>query len=120
VSASTRTDITWFGLFKSEERTVSFLEMWLKRREPGFQPSWQNMSTQTYFIGGGFSCGTAGTPDVYELATTLKLNGVLKVSDSEIADLVKVLRQGSADDRKKMIEAFSDDVLQKSDDVVKN
>jgi hypothetical protein len=115
VTASTRTDVTWFGLFTSHQRTVSFLENWLKQREPSFQPNWQFMSGQTYFVWGGRSCGYGGTPDAYELTYTLKLPGVQKMSDSQIAGLVETLRHGSAEARKQMIKSFSDEVLQKSD-----
>jgi len=115
VTASTRTDITWFGLFTSHQRTVSFLEKWLKQREPSFQPNWQHMSTQTYYIGGGFSCGYAGTPDAHQLTYTLKLSGVQKMSDGQIGNLIEALRHGSPDDRKRMIQSFSDEVMEKSD-----
>jgi hypothetical protein len=115
VTASTRADVTWFGLFTSHERTVSFLENWLKQREPSFQPNWQFMSGQTYYVWGGHSCGYGGTPDVYELTTTLKFNGTQKMSDSQIAALVETLRHDPAEARKQMIRSFSDEVLQKSD-----
>lgn len=115
VTASTRTDVTWFGLFRHQERTVSYLEQWLRRREPGFEPCWQYISTQAYYIGGGFSCGTAGTPDVYSLTSTLKEDGIQKMSDDQIAALVEILRHGTADARKRKIASFSDEVIQKSD-----
>lgn len=120
VTGSTRTDVTWFGLFRHQERTVSYLEQWLNQREPQFQPNWQHLSTQTCYIGGGFSCGTAGTPDVYRLTYTLKEDGIRKMSDGRIAALIEVLRHGSADTRKQMIESFSDEVLQKTDGVIKD
>ena len=115
ITASTLTDVTWFGLFTSHQRTVSFLENWLKQREPSFQPNWQFMSSQIYYFWGGHSCGCSGTPDAYELTYTLKLSGVEKMSDSQIADLVGTLRHGSAEARKQMIRSFSDEVLEKSD-----
>lgn len=71
-------------------------------------------------IGGRFSCGTAGTPDVYRLTYTLKEDGIRKMSDGRIAALIEVLRHGSADARKQMIESFSDEVLQKTDGVIKD
>jgi hypothetical protein len=115
ITASMRTDVTWFGLFESRQRTVSHLELWLRQREPGFRPDWQYISTQKYYLGGGFSCGTAGTPEAYLLTYTLKLSGVQKMNDGQIGNLIEVLRHGSSDDRKRMIQSFSDEVMDKSE-----
>ena len=81
VSGSTRTQITWFGNFRQEERTVTALEKWLSRREANFKPNWQHLSTQTYFLLGR-SCGTGGTPEIYPLRPIL--DGVMeKLSDEQ-------------------------------------
>lgn len=114
VTASTRTDVTWFGVFESHQRTVSFLEKWLKQREPSFQPSWQFMSSQKYYFWGGRSCAVGGTPEAYELTYTLKLPGVQKISDDRIGNLIDTLRHGSPDDRKRIVQIFSDQVMDKS------
>jgi hypothetical protein len=85
------------------------LEKWLKRREPGFEPNWQYLSTQTYFVLGR-SCATAGTPQVYQLIPILD-RVVEKLSDERIADLVAVLRHGSRDEQRHMIEKIVDEVF---------
>ena len=113
VSGSTRTEIIWFGCFKQEKRTASALEEWLVRKEPGFQPSWRHLSTQEYSIG-GFSCATAGTPEVYALTPVLERGGIQKLSDDRIAALVEVLRHGSPDERARMIRSISDEVFSKN------
>jgi hypothetical protein len=46
---------------------------------------------------------------------TLKLPGVQKMGDSQIAGLIETLRHGSTEARKQTIGSFSDEVLQKSD-----
>src|SRR5262245_33325518 len=98
VSGSTKRQITWFGHFSRDERTVSALEQWLERREPSFEPSWQHTSTQTYYVLGR-ACGTGGTPEIYHLRPIL--DGVVsKFSDERIAALVTVLRQGSRDEQR--------------------
>lgn len=107
VSGSTRQEITWFGRFSHEERTVSALEQWLKRREPSFQPQWRHISTQTYYVLGR-ACGVAGTPEIYQLRPIL--DGVVeKFSDERIAGLVATLRQGSRDEQRQAIQRISDD-----------
>jgi hypothetical protein len=112
VSGSTRTDITWFGFFKHEERTSSALEDWLRRKEPGFQPSWRQISTQKYYLMGS-SCATAGTPEVYSLTPVLQSEGFRKLSDERIASLVEVLRHGSAEQQRQMISNITDEALSK-------
>jgi len=112
VSGSTRTEIIWFGHFSHEERTVTALEKWLKRREPGFAPSWQHLSTQTYSVM-GYSCATWETPAIYQMRPILDLV-VEKLSDERIADLVAVLRHGSPDEQSRMIEKISDQVFEKA------
>ena len=107
VSGSSRQEITWFGGFSREERTVSALEQWLKRREPSFQPQWRHMSTQTYYILGR-ACGTSGAPEIYALRSILD-KVVAKFSDDRIAGLVAVLRQGSRDEQRQAIQRISDD-----------
>ena len=107
VSGSTRQEITWFGRFSHEERSVSALEQWLKRKEPSFQPQWRHTSTQTYYILGR-ACGTAGTPEIYQLRPIL--DGVVEeFSDERIAGLVAVLRQGSRDEQRQAIQKISDE-----------
>jgi len=107
ISGSTRSEITWFGRFNHEERTVSALEQWLKRKEPAFQPQWRHISTQTYYVLGR-ACGTSGTPEIYQLRPIL--DGVVeKFSDERIARLVAVLRHGSSDEQREAIRRISDD-----------
>lgn len=107
VSGSTRQEITWFGRFSREERTVSALEQWLRRREPSFQPQWLHTSTQTDYILGR-ACGTAGAPEIYRLRPILD-DVVGKFSEERIAGLVAVLRQGSRDEQRQAIQRISDD-----------
>ena len=85
VSGSTKRQITWFGYFSHDERNVSALEQWLKRREPSFEPQWQPLSTQTYYVSGQ-ACGTGGTPEIYQLRPILD-RVVVKLSDEKIAGL---------------------------------
>jgi len=85
------------------------LEAWLRRKEPGFEPKWRPLSTQTYFVLGR-SCGTAGTPVIYHLRPILDLV-VEKLSDDRIAGLVAVLRRGSRDKQRQMIEKITNDVF---------
>ena len=111
VSGSTRREITWFGHFAHEERTVSALERWLRRREPGFVPNWQLASTDGYFtVGRSFACSTA--PQISTLIPVLD-RVVEKLDDNEISDLVRVLRYGSAYEQRKMIEKVADDAINK-------
>jgi hypothetical protein len=107
VSGSTRQEITWFGRFSHEERTVSALEQWLKHREPTFQPQWRHTSTQTYYVLGR-ACGTAGAPEICQLRPILG-DVVEEFSDERIAALVAVLRQGSRDEQREVIQRISDD-----------
>ncbi len=102
----------WFGVFKREERTTSALEEWLRRKEPGFQPSWQHISTQRYWLG-GWSCGTAGTPEVCALIPVLQCEGFKKLSDERIASLVEVLRHGSPEQQRQMISSIADEAFSK-------
>jgi hypothetical protein len=105
VSGSTRNEIIWFGHFSHEERTVSALEKWLKRREPDFVPHWQVHSRQTYSVMSR-SCALWEAPEIYQLSPILN-NVVEKLSDAQIAALVTVLRTGSPDEQKQMIERIS-------------
>ena len=111
-TGSTRTEVTWFGLFSHEERTVSALEKWLKRREPGFEPNWQFVATDKYFLLGR-SFADAGTPEIYRLKPILD-EAVEKLSDAKIAELVAVLRHGSPDEQRHMIEKISNEVFANS------
>jgi hypothetical protein len=107
ISGSTRSEITWFGRFSHEERTTSALEQWLKRREPSFEPQWWSTSTQTYYILAR-ACATGGTPEIYQLRPVL--DGIVgKLSDERIAGLVAVLRQGSREEQRQMIQSISDE-----------
>jgi hypothetical protein len=108
VSGSTRSEILWFGHFSREERSVTALEKWLKSKEPGFEPNWQHLSTQTYWVLGR-SCTTWGTPPIYQLSSILDIV-VAKLSDQRLAGLVAVLRHGSPDEQTLMIEKISDEV----------
>jgi hypothetical protein len=107
ISGSTRREVTWFGRFRHEERTVSALEQWLKRREPSFQPQWRYISTQTYSILSR-SCGVSDTPEVYQLRPILD-DVVERFSEERIAGLVEVLRHGSRDEQTEVIQGISDD-----------
>ena len=107
ISGSTKKEIRWFGYFGREERTVSGLELWLQRRELTFQPQWQFTSTQTYYVL-ACACGTGGTPEIYQLRPIL--DGVVEtLSDERIAGLVAVLRQGSRDEQRQMIQSIADE-----------
>jgi hypothetical protein len=91
---------------------VTALERWLKRREPGFAPNWQHTSTDGYFVlGRSFACSTA--PKVTGLTPVLDLV-VEKLDDNEISELVRILRYGSADEQRKMIDKVSDDAINKN------
>jgi len=112
ISGSTRTQIIWFGYFGHEERTATALERWLKHKEPGFKPSWQPLSTQTYFLFGR-SYGTAGTPEIYELEPILD-RVVEKLSNERIAGLVAVLRHGSRDEQRQIMKSITDEVFKEN------
>ena len=59
-------ETVWFGCITRENRTETALGQWLNRKEPGFEPTWQFLSAQKYYVGGGFSCGTAGKkPEIF-------------------------------------------------------
>jgi hypothetical protein len=107
VSGSTKRQETWFGYVSHDERTTSALEQWLDRREPSFEPQWQQTSTTTYFLlGRGYARGRA--PEIYQLRPIL--DGVVgKFSDERISGLVTVLRQGSQDEQRQAIRRISDD-----------
>lgn len=109
ISGSTRTQVTWFGSFSSENRTVSALEKWLSRREVNFTPNWRNFSTQTYFLLGR-SCAAGGTPPIYYLKPMLE-SVVEKLSDEQIAHLVSDLRHGSPDEQRQLIQKIGDQVF---------
>jgi hypothetical protein len=109
ICGSTRKETVWFGQFKQEEGSVSALETWLRRREPGFEPTWQHRSTQTYFVLGR-SCGTAGSPEICQLQAILDLV-VEKFNDNRIAALVEVLRHGSREEQRRIIREISDEAF---------
>jgi len=109
VSGSTKRTITWFGNFSYEERTVSALELWLKRREPSFHPQWQSTSTQTYYVGAR-SCATGGMPEICRLMPIID-QAVEMVGDERIASLVAVLRHGSRDEQRQVIQSIADEVF---------
>ena len=111
VCGSTRTETVWFGHFRHEERTATALESWLRRREPGFEPTWQHLSTQTYFVLGR-SCGTAGSPEIYQLRPILE-RVVERSSDDRIAAIVAVLRHGSREEQRQMIQHISDEAFER-------
>jgi|SRR5580704_11552886 hypothetical protein len=111
ITGSTRTKVTWFKYFSHEERTVSALEKWLKRRETTFEPNWQHLSTDTYFVLIR-SFADAGTPEIYQLRPILD-QVVEDLSDARLAELVEVLRHGSRDEQRQMIKNISDEVFAK-------
>jgi hypothetical protein len=86
------------------------LEKWLKRKEPSFQPQWQLISKQAYYVLGS-SCGVSGSPEIYRLVPILD-DVVEKLSDERIAGLVVVLRQGSPDEQRLEIQRISDDYFE--------
>jgi hypothetical protein len=109
ISGSTKSRTTWFGYFSHEERTVSALEQWLKRRELSFEPQWQHTSTKTcYALARAYAC--AGAPEIYQL--TPFLDEVVKsLSDERIAGLVVVLRTGSRAEQRQVIQRIADEVF---------
>lgn len=111
VSGSTRTEIEWFGYHKREVRTVSALEFWLRKREPGFKPTWQQRSRQTYGVLVR-ACGVGPSPEISTLTPVLDLV-IETLSDKEIAALVDVLRNGSLEEQREMIWKVSDKVFEK-------
>ena len=111
ISGSTRTDITWFGYFHSQQRSVSPLENWIKVREPDFAPQWQPVATYTHYVL-GYGCGVGNRPEIYQLRSLLG-EVVEKTSEERIARLVAVLRHGSADEQRQMVESLADEVLSK-------
>jgi hypothetical protein len=88
---------------------VSALEIWLQLTEPGFKPTWQHVSTQTYFLLGR-SCGVGERPEIYFLSPLLD-DVVPQLSDERIGALVAVLRHGSREEQKQMIQGISDEVF---------
>ena len=112
VSGSTRREIKWLGCFSHEERTTSALEKWLAQKEPGFQPKWEHLSTQNYFVV-GWSCATSGTPEIYHLLPLLD-SVVEKLGDERIGELVAVLRRGSRDEQRLAIAKIADEVIEKT------
>jgi hypothetical protein len=109
ISGSTKTRITWFGHFSHDERTVSALERWIERREPAFEPQWRKISTTTYYVlGRGYACGRA--PEIYHLRPILDAV-VSKCSDESISGLVAVLRQGTQDEQRQVIQRIADAYL---------
>ena len=111
ISGSTQKEITWLGYFKCEERTASALEAWLKRREAAFEPRWQHLSTQTYYVVGR-SYGCSRSPEIFQLRVFLD-DVVAKASDDEIGKLVEVLRKGSNDEQKRTIQEISEVVFER-------
>ena|ERR1022692_2053889 len=109
VSGSSRTEIVRFGLFHQEKRTVTALEKWLKRKEPDFAPSWQHLSTDTYYVMGR-SYGCSEKPEICQLTPILD-EVIEKLSDERIAKLVAVLRHGSREEQRHVIQMISDDVF---------
>jgi hypothetical protein len=111
ITGSTRTKVTWFGLFSHEERTVSALEKWLKRKEPGFEPNWQHVSTKTYFVlARSYTCGSS--PEIRQLTPILD-QVVGNLSDARLAELIAVLRHGSQGEQRQMINKIYDEVFAK-------
>lgn len=106
ISGSTRNEITWFGYFHHEERTVSALEKWLKRKEPGFEPNWKNYSEQAYSLMYR-SCALGELPEIYQLRPVLD-EFVEKSSDEQITALVTVLRNNSREEQSQMIDRITD------------
>jgi hypothetical protein len=116
ITGSTRTEVVWFWHFRHEERTVTALETWLKRQEPGFEPNWQHLSTQTHFIAGtSFACAKA--PAIYQLCPFLDLV-VGKLSDEQIAGFVTVLRHGSPEEQRQIVQKIADEVFAKDSTVM--
>jgi hypothetical protein len=111
VTASIRTQTTWFGLFKRDTRTTNALDKWLERKESGFQPQWQRLSTDTYYALGGKSFACSPAPPAYELQPVVTLPGFQKLSDDKIAALVAVLRRGTPSEQERMIETVGDEVF---------
>jgi len=109
VSGSIRRETVWFGTFHREKRTVSPLETWLQHHEPGFQPAWKYLSTQTFQLLGR-SCATAGAPEVYSLIPFLD-QIVAELDDARIAQMVDILRHGTKEEQRAMIETAFDEML---------
>lgn len=116
VTGSMRIEVTTLGYFKREERTVSALETWLKRREPGFEPKWQTMSVQDYYLVTR-RCGVGHAEDeIYGLR--LILDGIVeKLSEERISALVAVLRNSSRDEsmrlkRQQMVESIAQEFFE--------
>lgn len=112
ISGSMRTRTTWFGGFIHEERTETALEKWLKHREPGFQPNWQPLSTTTYFIH-GCSRACARAPEIYLVKPVLD-DFVENSSEEKIAGFVAVLRHGSPDEQRRVVQSVADEALDKN------
>jgi len=111
VSGSTRTEIIWFGHFSDETRTVTALGNWLKHKEPGFEPSWQPLSTTTYFVLGRLY-GDMAAPAIYELNPIIDCV-VESLTDDQIAGLVAVLRHGSREEQRRVIRETADEFFAK-------
>lgn len=109
VSGSTKRLTRWFGGFPREVRTTSALEVWLKKREPAFEPRFEFVSMKTDQLIGN-SHGSAPAPAIYGARPYLEF--VIRWSgDEKIAGLVAVLRNGSNEERRRAVSEIVDEAI---------
>lgn len=110
VTGSTKVETVWLWFFDSKTVTPTALERWLRQREPDFQPPWEFTSRQTRYLHGR-SCGTRGTPAVFNLRPLLD-DLVATSSDETLAQLVETLRNGSPEEREQAVQNTTRSILE--------
>jgi hypothetical protein len=112
VTGSVRFQRRWFLIPTSTVVHTTVIEEWIVRHEGRYKPSWQFIfDTSSTWLGRGHACDTA--PESYSVH--LVDRDFVRIStDAEIDEFVRVMRKGTKDDRKKVVEALCDKVLQAS------
>ena len=102
ITGSTLTHRTFLGRAQPPERKVTALENWLRLREPEFEPQWQHLSRAEIRIAGGrYACGRA--PEIYGYRRSLE-NMLAHMMDEEIAEMVEILRHGSKEEQRSVLD----------------
>lgn len=98
-----------FGLFDTDHTDTTPLELWLREREPSFEPEFQRISTVSYaIIGRSHGCRTA--PPIYSLITVMD-RLVDHLPDERISELVSVLRTGTHEEQRTFIQEITDEIF---------
>ncbi|QEH38870.1 hypothetical protein OJF2_74800 [Aquisphaera giovannonii] len=107
VTGSLKLELKRFLVPVSTTVQTSALERWIVRREGGHTNQWQFLSdTSSWWPlpSRGHACGR--TPEIYELCKpTFNEAFVRCSSDAEIAEFLRVMRQGSAEEKKAAVES---------------